>query len=49
MVLWEASNCKYSVVWEMWEMDPSKLCKSKEIDPEVGRDLVCGRCKKQVD
>ena len=36
--LWEASNGKFSVVGEMQEMDP-----------RLGRDFVCGRCKKEVD
>ena len=44
--LLEASNGKFSVVYEMREMDPWKLRESKEGDPEV----VCGRqCRKQVD
>ena len=33
--LWEASNGKFSVVCEIWEMDPWKIRKSKEGDPEV--------------
>ena len=49
MDLWEASNGKFSVVCEMQEMDPWKMCESKEGDPEVGKRFVCGRCKKQVD
>ena len=34
--LWEASNCKFSVVCEMWEMDPWKMHESKEGDLKVG-------------
>ena len=34
---WEASNGKFSVVCEMQKMDPWKMCKSKEGDPEVGK------------
>mgnify|MGYP001800720366 CR=1 FL=1 len=47
--LWEASSSKFSVECEMWEMDPWKMHKSKEGHPEVGRDFVYGRCKKQLD
>ena len=32
----EASNGKFSVVCEMWKMDPWKMRKSKEGDLEVG-------------
>ena len=46
--LWEASNGKLGVVYEMQEMDPWKIHKSKEGDPRLGRDFVSGRCK-QVD
>ena len=35
--LWEASNGKFSDVCEMREMDPRKMCESKEGDPEVGK------------
>ena len=34
--LWEASYGKFCFVCEMQEMDPWKMCKSKEGDPEVG-------------
>ena len=34
--LWEESNGKFSVVCEMWEMDPWKMRGSKEGDLEVG-------------
>ena len=37
--LWEASNGKFSIVCEMWEMDQRKMQKSKEGDPEVGKSL----------
>ena len=47
--LWEESNGKFSVVCEMWEMDPQKMRESKEGDLKVGGDFVCGRCKKQAD
>ena len=43
------SNNKCSVVCEMREMDPWKICESKEGDPRLGREFVCGRCKKQVN
>ena len=49
MVFVEASSGKFSVVCEMWEMDPWKMRESEEGDLEVGRDFVCGRCKKQAD
>ena len=42
------SNGKFSVGYKIQEMDPWKMRKSKEGDPKVGRDFVCGRCK-QVD
>ena len=45
--LWEASNDKFSNVCEMWEI-PWKMRESKEGDPRLGRDFVCGSCK-QVD
>ena len=35
--LWEARNDKFSVVCEMREMDPCKMCESKEGDAEVER------------
>ena len=36
--LWEVSNGKlFNVVCEMWEMDPWKMCESKQGDPEVGK------------
>ena len=34
--LWEASNGKFFVVCEMWEMDPWKMRESKEGDHVVG-------------
>ena len=34
--LWEASNGKFSVLCEMWEMDPWKMHESKEGDLVVG-------------
>ena len=34
--LWEVSNGKFSVVSEMWEMDPWQMRESKEADLEVG-------------
>ena len=37
----EASNGKFSVVCEMWEMDPWKIPESKEGDPEVGEEILC--------
>ena len=46
--LWEASNGKFSVVCELQEMDPWRMCESKEVTPRLGRVFVCGRCKKQV-
>ena len=47
--LWEASNGKFSVVCEMREMDPWQMHEIKRVTPRLGRDFVCGRCKKQVD
>ena len=47
--MWEVSNVKFSFKCEMQEKDPWKMLESKEGDPEVGRNFVCGRCKKQVD
>ena len=47
--LWEASNGKFCVMCGMQEMDPWKMCESKEGEPEVGRDFVSGRCKIQAD
>ena len=45
----EASSGKFSVVCEMREIDPWKMCESKEGDPEVGeRFCVCGRCKTEA-
>ena len=46
--LWEASNGKLHVMCERQEMDPWKMCKSKEDDREFGERL-CGGCKKQAD
>ena len=34
--LWEASSGKVGVVCEMQEMEPWKMHKTKEVDPEVG-------------
>ena len=39
--LWEASNVKFSVVCEMWEMDPWKMCESKEGDSEWDGTGMC--------
>ena len=39
----EASNGNFSVVCKMREMDPWKMRE------RLGRDFVCGRCKKQAD
>ena len=39
--LWEASNGKFSVVFEMQEMNPWKMRESKEGDPMVGKRF-CG-------
>ena len=36
LYLWEVSNGKFSIVCEMWEMDPWKMPESKEGDFEVG-------------
>ena len=40
--LWKASN-------GVCEMDQSKICEVKRVTLRLGRDFVCGRCKKQVD
>ena len=37
IILWEVSNGKFSDVCEMQEMDPWKMCESKEGDPKVGK------------
>ena len=47
--LWEASNGKFSVVCEMWEMDPWKMSESKEGGLEVGRFRVEDARNKLMD
>ena len=51
MYLWEASNGKFSIMCEIWEIDLTwKNCaKVKRVTPRLGRDFMCGRCKKQGD
>ena len=43
--LWEASNSRFTVVCEIHE----RCAKVGRVAPRLGRDFVCGRCKKQVD
>ena len=46
--LWEANNGKFSVVCEMQEIR-RRCTEVKRVTLRLGRDFVCGRCKKQVD
>ena len=47
--LWEASNGKFSVVCEMWEMDQWKMRESKEGELEVRERSCVWKMKKQAD
>ena len=44
----EASNGNFSVVFEMQKWTSGRCVKVKRVNPRLGRDFVCGRCK-QVD
>ena len=39
--LWEASDGKFSIVCEMQEMDPWKMCKSRDGDSQGWREILC--------
>ena len=45
--LWEASNGKFSVKCGKWIH--GRCAKVKRVTSRLGRDFVCGRCKKQAD
>ena len=48
--MWEASNGKFSVVCKKCRKWIYGRCaKVKRVTLRLGRDSVCGRCKKQVD
>ena len=47
--LWEATNGKFSVVSECGKWIHGRCVKVKRVTPRLGRNFVCGKCKKQVD
>ena len=47
--LWEASNGKFSVCVKCGKWIHGRSRKVKRGTLRMGRDFVCGRCKKQAD
>ena len=47
--LWEVSNGKFSGEWKCGKWIHGRCTKVKRVTSRLGRDFLCGRCKKQAD
>ena len=47
--LWEASNGKCVLCVKCGKWIHERCAKVKRVTSRLGRDFVCGRCKKQAD